>query len=206
MHIVDGLVKGTLELPRARLILQALRIAARNAKNVRFDDCLYRPTEQPMVRQVPDYARQYLIEHPEFGPPLSQCGAGAPAREADTKHQSPCSADSPVREATATTVAKRKAQAEPQAPQPNGSQESATAEPAAERRKHAAHGASRGSTIENGPAPQERKKPEHELQEEENEIKRVQAAIAGAERGNWRDLRTVFEFAGISEQNKDAPS
>jgi hypothetical protein len=34
----------------------------------------------------------------------------------------------------------------------------------------------------------------------------VQAAIAGAERGNWRDLRTVFEFAGISEQNKDAPS
>jgi hypothetical protein len=238
MHIVDGLVKGTLELPRARLILQALRIAARNAKNVRFDDCLYRPTEQPMVRQVPDYARQYLIEHPEFGPPLSQCGAGAPAREADTKHQSPCSADSPVREAdanlstcgadtpvreadanpstcgadtpvreaTATTVAKRKAQAEPQAPQPNGSQESATAEPAAERRKHAAHGAGRGSTIENGPAPQERQKPERELQEEENEIKRVQAAIAGAERGNWRDLRTVFEFAGISEQNKDAPS
>jgi hypothetical protein len=34
----------------------------------------------------------------------------------------------------------------------------------------------------------------------------VQAAIAGAERGNWRDLRTVFEFAGIGAQNKDAPS
>jgi len=34
----------------------------------------------------------------------------------------------------------------------------------------------------------------------------VQAAIAGDERGNWRDLRTVFEFAGIGEQNKDAPS
>jgi hypothetical protein len=24
--------------------------------------------------------------------------------------------------------------------------------------------------------------------------------------GNWRDLRTVFEFAGISAQNKEAPS
>ena len=63
-----------------------------------------------------------------------------------------------------------------------------------------------GQQSENDPAPQERKKPERELQEEENELKRVQAAIAGAERGNWRDLRTVFEFAGISEQNKDAPS
>jgi hypothetical protein len=37
-------------------------------------------------------------------------------------------------------------------------------------------------------------------------IKRAEAAIEGAERGNWRDLRTVFEFAGISAQNKDAPS
>jgi hypothetical protein len=33
----------------------------------------------------------------------------------------------------------------------------------------------------------------------------VQAAIAGAERGNWRDLKTVFEFAGIC-QDKESPS
>jgi hypothetical protein len=30
----------------------------------------------------------------------------------------------------------------------------------------------------------------------------VQAAIAGAERGNWRDLKTVFEFAGICQNNE----
>ena len=174
MHVVDGLVKGTLEPIRARLIIQALRIAARNAKNVRFDDCYYEPSEQPMVRQVPDYARQYLIEHPEFGPPISPCGA-----------------DTPVREAKPTAAAQREAQAEPTA---------------AERRKHAAHGASRGSTTENDPAPQERKKPERDTQEAESELRQVQAAIAGAERGNWRDLRTVFEFAGISPQNKDSPS
>ncbi len=172
MHVVDGLVKGTLDPTRARLIIQALRIAARNAKNVRFDDCYYKSSEQPMVRQVPDYARQYLIEHPEFGPPISPCGA-----------------DIPVREAEATAVAQCEAQAEPAA---------------AQRRKTAAHGASRGSRTENDPAPQERKHPERELQE--NELKQVQAAIAGAERGNWRDLRTVFEFAGISAQNKDSPS
>ncbi len=114
MHVVDGLVKGTIEVPRARLILEALRIAARNAKNVRFDDCLYRPTEQPMVRQVPDYARQYLIEHPEFGPPLSQCGAGAPARETEA-NPSTCGADTPVREAETNAAAQRQTPAEPTA-------------------------------------------------------------------------------------------
>ncbi len=199
MHVVDALVKGTLDLPRARLILQALRIAARNAKNVRFDDVHYRPSEQPMVREVPDYAQQYLIEHPEYGPPLSQgdeaspipCGAGAPAREAATK-----------------AGIEIEAQAAPQAEPQTASKESASAteEPAAKRRQTTAHGASRGTKPENDPAPQERKQPQRATQEEENELKRVQAAIAGAERGNWRDLRTVFEFTGISAQNKDAPS
>jgi hypothetical protein len=204
MHVVDGLLKGTLDPTRARLIIQALRIAARNAKNVRFDDVHYRASEQPMVRQVPDYARQYLIEHPEFGPPLSPCGAAAPAREDKTKHQSPCSADTPVREAEATAAVEREPLAPPEAAQQNESPKSPTAEPAAKRRKSAAHSVSCGSTAENDPAPKERKKPDREPQE--SELRRVQAAIEGATRGNWRDLRTVFEFAGISAQNKDAPS
>jgi hypothetical protein len=124
MHVVDGLLKGTLDPTRARLIIQALRIAARNAKNVRFDDVHYRPSEQPMVREVPDYARQYLIEHPEAGPPISdQRSAVAPTREAE------CSADTPVREAKPTTVARIEAQAEP----------------AAQPRQNPARGASRGT-------------------------------------------------------------
>jgi hypothetical protein len=214
MHVVDGLIKGTLDATRARLIIQALRIAARNAKNVRFDDVHYRASEQPMVRQVPDYARQYLIEHPEFGPPLSPCGAGALAREDDTKRQSPCSADTPIREAKSTAPAQCETQAAPAtqhealapavALQQNAWAERPTAEPAAKQRKSAAHSVSCGSTAENHPAPKERKNPEREPQE--SELKRVQAAIEGATRGNWRDLRTVFEFAGISAQNKEAPS
>jgi len=200
MHVVDGLVKGTLDLPRARLIIQALRIAARNANEVRFDDCYYKADEQEMVREVPDYARQYLIEHPEIGPPISddQCGAGAPACEAET--------NAPFKpEALASAVVSQ-----------NVSQENPTVEPAAKRRQNAAHGASLGSSPENNPAPEERKNhldpavvgqeapPDYESQT--NELNRVQAAIEGAERGNWRDLRTVFEFAGISEQSKEAPS
>jgi len=185
MHVVDGLLKGTLDPTRARLIIQALRIAARNAKNVRFDT--KRESEkQSMVREVPDYAQQYLIEHPEFGPPISDpCGAGAPAREAETN-----------------AVVQLEAQAEPQ----NASQESRVAEPAAKRRQNAAHVASRGTEAENNPAPKRRKKPRRESVDpndpkEYERIQQAQAAIPGALAGNWRDLRTVFEFAGICQPN-----
>ena len=77
------------------------------------------------------------------------------------------------------------------------SEKIAATEPAAKRRKDTAHGASRGTEAENNPAPEERKKP----QRDPKELERVQAAIAGAERGNSRDLRTVFEFAGICQPN-----
>ena len=100
MHVVDGLIKGTLDATRARLIIQALRIAARNAKNVRFDAHDHGVMAQPIVREVPDYARQYLIEHPEFGPPID---SGA----------NPCGADTPVREAAKPT-AQRETKAVPQ--------------------------------------------------------------------------------------------
>ena len=181
MHVVDGLIKGTLEPVRARLIIQALRIAARNAKNVRFDT--KRESEkQSMVREVPDYAQQYLIEHPEAGPPInSKCGAGAPAREAK-----------------AMTGAQ------------NTAQDIATAEPAAKRRQNTAYGASRGTEAKNDPAPKERKIPRSESaedngSEEYERIQRAEAAIPGALAGNWRDLKTVFEFAGIC-QDKEATS
>jgi hypothetical protein len=193
MHVVDGLVKGTLELPRARLIIQALRIAARNAKEVRFEAYDDTGEEPKMVRQVPDYARQYQIEHPEStcgadtlvrepaGAP-DLCGAGAIPREAEITTD-PCSADTPVREA-------------------------------AKRRKNAAHSASCGAKAENNPAPQERKKPnpltripQSASQSRERELtEQAEAAIEAATNGNWRDLHTVLKLAGISVPNKEAPS
>jgi hypothetical protein len=189
MHVVDGLIKGTLDPTRARLIIQALRIAARNAKNVRFDT--KRESEkQSMVREVPDYAQQYLIEHPEFGPRLN-------TRVADT----------PVREDATNAVVQIEAQAELQPSKKSASQESTAAEPAAKRRKNTAHGASRGTEAQNNPAPKERKKPRHESVDHDDpkeyeRIQHAQAAIPGALAGNWRDLRTVFEFAGICQQIK----
>ena len=152
-----------------------------------------------MVREVPDYARQYLIEHPELGPPISDL----------------CGADTPAREAKPTAVARIEEQAEPAEQPQNLSQESATIKPAAKRRQNAAHGASRGTRPENNPAPQERKNPcdpspDHEPPDTDSKeyerIMQAQTAIPGAMAGNWRDLRTVFEFAGICEQDKEAPS
>jgi hypothetical protein len=216
MHVVDGLIKGTIDKTSARLIIQALRIAARNAKNVRFDRRDYIIDPQ-MVVEVPNYARQYLIEHPEIGPPLSQHGADTPVRKpspcsADTPAREPestCSAGAPVREAK--SAAKIEPLAPPQAAEQNAPEvslenvtESTTAEPAAKRRKNAAHGVSRGSKADNDPASKKRKNPERDLQEKD--IQRLQAAIEGAESGNWRDLRTVFEFVGIGPQLKDNPS
>jgi len=213
MHVVDGLIKGTLDPTRARLIIQALRIAASNAKNVRFDDIHYKSYEPPMVREVPDYARQYLIEHPEFGPPIE------PKKEQINPTPEPepqptpdsRSASVPARKA-AKPVAQPEAKAAPQPAQVNASQESVKTEPAAKRRKNAAHGASRGTNPVNNPAPKERKTPRDadndpniEDSKEYELIKKAEAAIPGAMAGNWRDLRTVFDFAGISEPNKEAP-
>ena len=75
--------------------------------------------------------------------------------------------------------------------------------PAAKRRKHAAHGVSRGSKSENYPASKQRK---NLKRDQEKEIERLQAAIEGAESGNWRDLRTLLELVGIGPQLKDSPS
>jgi hypothetical protein len=217
MHVVDGLLKGTLEPVRARLIIQALRIAARNAKNVRFDDIHYRDSEPPMVREVPNYAEQYLMEHPEFGPPLSQRDTDALAHEAspssaDILVREPATTmwdeDTPVREAPTTmcdedavrdsatnSVAQIQAQAEP--------------EPAAKRRKNTAHGASRGTETQINPAPKERKNRRNESaddnKKEYERIMQAKAAIPGAMAGNWRDLKTVFDFAGIGQPTKEAP-
>jgi hypothetical protein len=129
---------------------------------------------------------------PRIRPPIEPRSAGAPAREA-------------------ATAVQRETQAEPRAAEQNATQKSTTTDPAAERRKNAAHGASRGTEAENNPAPKERKNPRDpssdkvENSKENERIQPAEAAIPGAMAGNWHDLRAVFEFAGISEPNKEAP-
>ena len=154
MHVVDGLIKGTLDPTRARLTIQALRIA-RNAKNVRFDAHDHGVMAQPIVREVPDYARQYLIEHPEFGTPLESKKEQINPTPEPQPTPDARSAGAPARVAATNAVVQIEAQAAsevaPQATQKKATQKNETAEravePAAERRKNAAHGASRGTKL-----------------------------------------------------------
>jgi hypothetical protein len=53
MEVVNGLLRGTLELKRGELILRALNTAVRNIRRVRFD--LH---QDEMIREIPNYPDQ----------------------------------------------------------------------------------------------------------------------------------------------------
>jgi hypothetical protein len=105
MHMIDALLKGTIDNKRATIVLKALYIAVRNSRNVYFH---IRPDD--MVHEVPNYAHQYLSEHPEQntdGHPdvvapqpennqaqgdLQKSSLTPPAKAASTRPQPPASA------------------------------------------------------------------------------------------------------------------
>ena len=157
---------------------------------------LPKPSEQTMVREVPDYARQYLIEHPEFGPPIEPaCGAGTLAREAAPSTGPDAAAQRAAEAAAAKGLAgKRNARTSREA----ATERSPRRKPWDRTRKQ--------SSSEGAKEPSRSILGRHRGLKEYELIKQAQAAIPGAMAGNWRDLRTVFEFAGIAEQNKEAPS
>ena len=51
MEVINGLIRNTLDVKRAELIIRALHIAVKNARNTRFDSNVY-----PKVREVPEYS------------------------------------------------------------------------------------------------------------------------------------------------------
>ena len=69
MEVVNALVRNHIDVPRARLILRALSIAARNANKVRFD-CF----ESDMVKEVPEYPAAPPVAGP-FAVPNAQAAA-----------------------------------------------------------------------------------------------------------------------------------
>jgi hypothetical protein len=61
MEIMNAIDTGTMEHKTASLLLRALNIAERNSRRSRFHQ------RQPQtVKEVPNYGRQYLNEHPEY--------------------------------------------------------------------------------------------------------------------------------------------
>lgn len=69
MEIINALVRNTIDLGRAQLMLRALHIAVRNSPRVHFQ--LY---QSEMVRGVPDYPAPPAAQGPPV-PALAQAGA-----------------------------------------------------------------------------------------------------------------------------------
>src|SRR5712691_147487 len=69
MEVINALVRNTIDLRRAQLILRALHIAVRNSPRVHFD--IYK---DEMVREVPDYPATPAEQRPP-SPAIAQAGA-----------------------------------------------------------------------------------------------------------------------------------
>ena len=72
MHMIDAVLKGTIDIKRANVVLKALHIAVRNSRNVYFHI-----RSDDMVREVPNYAEQYLTEHPRATIPQNHVATAA---------------------------------------------------------------------------------------------------------------------------------
>src|SRR5208337_3141734 len=99
MHTIDAVLKGTIDTKRANLVLKALNIAVRNSRNVYFHI-----RQDDMVREVPNYAQQYLTEHPELNPiePNTHVAPDALVQESERSEAEVCHPEA------AQTFAKRR--------------------------------------------------------------------------------------------------
>ena len=181
MHMIDAVLKGTIDLKRANILLKALHIAVRNSRNVFFHI-----SQDTMVHEVPNYADQYLTEHPELNPPESNNIApdalvpeNATAETVDLKPAKDCHPEE------AQAFAKRR-------PANEGSMHLSSPHP------------SEG----NGEKPGDDSIPPltTEQSKRREEIEKLEASIEGAMRGNWRDLRTVFNAVGLTPRKPPASS
>jgi hypothetical protein len=168
MHMIDAVLKGNIDNKRAALVLKALYIAVRNSRNVYFHI-----RQDDMVREVPNYAEQYLTEHPDLNPPEP--------KPSEAKTEDPQAA--PKKESHPEPARKRESKDPHPANGGNG---------AAGNSDHPAQRDHEKSWGENTPPLTTRQS------ERENEIKRLEASIEKAMRGDWREMRTVFNAVGLT--------
>jgi hypothetical protein len=190
MHTIDAVLKGTIDNKRANLVLKALHIAVRNSRNVRFHS-----HTDDMVREVPNYAAQYLSEHPELNPPEPH-GDSRLDCPAEPSSAGGCHPEG------AQTFAERR-------PANEGSMYLSVDTDAAQTSPaipHSAEIGDRATVTPHNPPLRTREKARAEnvpplttrQTNHNHEIKKLEASIEGAMRGNWRDLRTVFNAVGLT--------
>jgi hypothetical protein len=177
MHMIDAVLKGTIDNRRASIVLKALHIAVRNSRNVRFQT---RPDD--MVHEVPNYAAQYLTEHPELQPPEPHGDnrLGSPAGPSEAE---PAPEPSPKKESHPEQARPSRESKDPHPA--NGDNNAAGNSPHPPKRNR------------EKPSPEDIPRTNHQT-EQAHEIKKLEASIEGAMHGNWRDLRTVFNAVGLT--------
>jgi hypothetical protein len=207
MHMIDAVLKRHHRQQARQHRSESPPHRGKNSRNVYFH---IRPDD--MIREVPNYAEQYLTEHPELNPP-------EPAQANPLSPHLRTQRRLPRNRATAQTVWR------PHRNRTTG-HTGWRPQPLSQPRS----GARRGNKSRN-PAPEERQKscdlhvrPERSpiaeksfqpspkqkagtdatplltnCQTELNqELKKLEASIEGAMRGDWGDLRTVFNGIGLT--------
>jgi hypothetical protein len=180
METLTAIVRGTMDHKTASLVLRGLNIAVRNCRNkIGFDH-----DQNQMVREVPNYARQYLLEHPELGEPIT---------DAEVQAQSLSSNEIPQPEAAEAAPNK------PSTPEPQIAEPCEAPVPIPPSADHgpamiqptqmATIQASAATTLSARQSKQWR------------EIRRFQSTFEGARRGNLKDLKTCFHLAGLFPTN-----
>jgi hypothetical protein len=233
MHMIDAVLKGAIDNKRATIVLKALYIAVRNSRNVYFHI-----RQDDMVREVPNYAHQYLTEHPELNDDRPPDAAAPQPENGQTQNHFPESSAPPqpqaapvqpqlaASDATVATIPPKRKSHKKENPQeechPEEAQAFAKRRPVNEGSVHfpadtdaartpgkTSHSAKGGNdTTLNSPHLSETNRekawgenipPLTTRQSERwNEIKKLEASIEGAMRGDWRDLRTVFNAVGLT--------
>jgi hypothetical protein len=203
MHMIDAVLKGTIDNKRANIVLKALHIAVRNSRNVYFHI-----RQDDMVREVPNYAEQYLSEHPELNPtephpPVAPDALVRGTEQSAAELSQALSPDHPPRERAsrqqechpeeAQGFAKRR-------PANEGSMHSQSEGNVAASPRHPSKGNCEKAWGENTPPLTNRQS------ERNHEIKKLEASIENARHGDWRELRTVFNAVGLTPPSLQASS
>jgi hypothetical protein len=179
MHTLTAIVRGTMDHKTATLVLRGLNIAVRNCtrNNICFDH-----DQEEIVREVPNYGRQYLLEHPEYGAPIT---------DAEVQHESSANIDPAHEQQAPEPPSSKPFDLEPSFDTPEQSAERkppssiAQEDPTTPATEPATMHAAATTTLSTRQSKQWR------------QIRSLQSSFEGARRGNLKDLKTCFHLAGL---------
>jgi hypothetical protein len=173
METLTAIVRGTMDHKTATLVLRGLNIAVRNCRNKNHFD----HHRHEMVREVPNYARQYLLEHPELGAPITDEEVEAELQSTneilEQEIQQPAQSATPAPE----TLETKSATPDRIPPSPD--------------HQPMPHSTEMPTTQASAATLSSRQK------QQWKEVRRLQSSYEGARRGNLQDLKTCFHLSGL---------